>query len=1067
MKIQKKILLWFLIPSVLIATIVNVFYFFYTREIVKQNIFDQLELAAEVVQERLLNFLEAKRERAIGFGSDGFIRDSTETITMKERRIEYYTSTLNDHLITNKKSLDPSILEVSVVDFKDKVIASTDEGRIGEDVSSEKFFTEGIVSGVLVGDPYYDARLKKAFLMDFSTLLLTRIGREPIGFIVNRIKFEQREDGIQDGESAIQDTEKRYSQLIAVNKARIIDFSSDGFIKDCTKEIIRKEEMGFYYADLLNTHLQVNKQPLDPDILAIFIVDINGRVISSTEIGQVGMGKNVSGETYFTKTLLKTGSCIGDLRYPQGLRQNAFFDVASLLISKREGSPIGIIVNRYRGDSLMGVTRSRISDEFEQRLEGLGETGEVYIVNSDKLMITESRFIEDAIFKQVVDTEGVNAALDYGVGMTGIYNDYRGISVLGVSRYIEDIDWVILAEKEVSEAFAPLAYLKKVTIIMAVTGIMVVVTVAVFISKGITRPIYALVTATKTIARGDFTHVIQIKSRDEIGALSEAFNHMSFDLKKSGDEIRKLNANLTDARDQALEATRAKSAFLANMSHELRTPMNAIIGYTEGLIDDAEDLGQEDSIPDLQKIQAAGKHLLALINDILDLSKIEAGKMDIHIETFDISTMIKDIVTTIQPLVEKNANTLNVNCANDIGVMNADLTKVRQGLFNLLSNASKFCRKGTISLDVVRETVDGIDWVSFDVADTGIGITPEQMKKLFQTFSQADDSTTRDYGGTGLGLAITRQFCQMMGGDVTVKSEAGVGATFTIRLPAKVVQQDVEPAAVGGEELEDDTLPKGESVVLVIDDDPSARDLLKRSLNKDGFYVKTASSGGEGLRLARELRPSVITLDVLMPGMDGWAVLAALKAEPELAEIPVIMITIGDDKGMGFALGATEYMSKPIDRDRLLSILERYRIDQRRQSILIVEDDVNIRELMRRNLEKEGKVVIEAENGRVALERMAETCPDLIFLDLIMPEVDGFEFIAELHKNKKEWQTIPIVVITAKDLTDEDHLRLDGYVEKILQKDSYNIDELLSRIRALVTKFVHGNYESASRKQGH
>ena len=219
--------------------------------------------------------------------------------------------------------------------------------------------------------------------------------------------------------------------------------------------------------------------------------------------------------------------------------------------------------------------------------------------------------------------------------------------------------------------------------------------------------------------------------------------------------------------------------------------------------------------------------------------------------------------------------------------------------------------------------------------------------------------------------------------------------------------------------------------------------------------MKTASSGDEGLRLARELRPCVITLDALMPGMDGWAVLTALKADPELAGIPVIMITMEDDKNMGFALGASEYMTKPIDRDRLRSILEKYRTGQRRQSILIVEDDAILRALMRRDLEKEGEVVIEAGNGRVALERMAGACPDLIFLDLMMPEMDGFEFIAELHKNK-EWQTIPVIVVTAKDLTDEDRLRLNGYVEKILLKEDYNCNELLSRIRTFVTKYVHG-----------
>ena len=260
------------------------------------------------------------------------------------------------------------------------------------------------------------------------------------------------------------------------------------------------------------------------------------------------------------------------------------------------------------------------------------------------------------------------------------------------------------------------------------------------------------------------------------------------ELEKINLELHRLIDEASRAQEAAEQANRSKGIFLANMSHELRTPLNAIIGYGEMLLEEAEDLGQAGFIPDLQKIHAAAKHLLALINDILDLSKIEAGKMDLYYETFDVAPMIQDVVATIAPLVKKNANALEVHCADDLGAMRADLTKVRQTLFNLLSNACKFTERGTITLEVGREMVDGGSWVTFRVRDSGIGMTPEQMEKLFQEFSQADVSTTRKYGGTGLGLAISQRICQMMGGEITVESALGQGSTFTISLPAMDVR---------------------------------------------------------------------------------------------------------------------------------------------------------------------------------------------------------------------------------------------------------------------------------------
>ncbi|HEY2987645.1 MAG TPA: response regulator [Candidatus Binatia bacterium] len=496
------------------------------------------------------------------------------------------------------------------------------------------------------------------------------------------------------------------------------------------------------------------------------------------------------------------------------------------------------------------------------------------------------------------------------------------------------------------------------------------------------------------------------------------------------------------------------------MSHELRTPLNAIIGYSEMLEEEAKDLGQETFIPDLHKIHGAGKHLMSLINNILDLSKIEAGKMDLYLESFAIAPMIQEVVATVKPLIEKNANTLQVQCADNLGFMRADLTKVRQLLFNLLSNASKFTEHGTITLDAGRAGVDGDEWISFKVRDTGIGMSQEQTGKLFQAFTQADASTTRKYGGTGLGLAISQKFCHMMGGDITLESSPGEGTTFTIRLPANVAEaaevvSHIEEPAITASQVSD-----GAPTVLVIDDDPTVHDLMRRFLGKEGLGMVAARSGEDGIRLARELRPAVITLDVLMPGMDGWAVLTALKADPALSNIPVIMLSIVDEKHMGYALGAADYLTKPIDWERLADILVRYQCTRPPCPVLIVEDDAGMSAMLRRRLEKEEWTVVEAENGRIGLERMEKSRPELILLDLMMPEMDGFQFLEEVRK-REAWRSIPVIVMTAKMLTAEDRQRLNGSVEKILQKGACSREELLREVHDLVAASMRSRLVNA------
>jgi signal transduction histidine kinase/ligand-binding sensor domain-containing protein/CheY-like chemotaxis protein len=544
---------------------------------------------------------------------------------------------------------------------------------------------------------------------------------------------------------------------------------------------------------------------------------------------------------------------------------------------------------------------------------------------------------------------------------------------------------------------------------------------------------------------------------------------------KARAEIEGTNAELAKAKAAADQASQAKSQFLASMSHELRTPLTAIIGFSEMLMGEARSNGAAEQVEDLTRINDSANHLLGLINGILDLSKIEAQKMELHLENFDIALFLHDVTHTIRPLVDRKGNELIVECPTDIGSMRTDLVKVRQCLFNLLGNANKFTEKGTITLSVSKAEAQRLkakpgpgandveerfqpsafSLVNFQVTDTGIGMTREQMDRLFQAFSQADASTARKYGGTGLGLTITKRFCEMLGGSIRVESELGKGSCFTMELPVlapapktdlyRATSAAMPAAAANG---------KG---VLVIDDDPNVHRLIERTLKDEGIALWFASNAEEGLRLARELRPAAITLDVMMPGTDGWSVLSSLKSDPELAKIPVVMLTISSETEIGFALGASEYLVKPIDRNLLILTLKRYLTDGSPGRVLIVEDDRSLRDLLRRMLETEKWTVDDAENGVAAMEKIQARVPSVILLDLMMPVMDGFQVLAELHKHD-DWRKIPVVVITAMDLTQADRARLKQQTEKIFEKGTRLQQELLREVRTCLDQYRDKHY---------
>ncbi|MCK5877920.1 MAG: response regulator [Candidatus Marithrix sp.] len=532
---------------------------------------------------------------------------------------------------------------------------------------------------------------------------------------------------------------------------------------------------------------------------------------------------------------------------------------------------------------------------------------------------------------------------------------------------------------------------------------------------------------------------LKLKINEQNEEISKYANHLEH-------KVEERTLELNQAKKLAEKANATKSQFLANMSHELRTPMNAIIGYSEMLQEDADDMDLTDFSKDLDKIHSAGKHLLGLINDVLDLSKIESGKMELYLEHFQIEDLIKEVVDTVEPLANKKNNQIEVHYIKlPIEKLYADLTKTRQILFNLLSNSNKFSEDSTIFIEIEQESPkcqDG-EFIRFEIIDDGIGITEDQQNNLFQPFTQLDASTTRRFGGTGLGLSITKQFIEMMGGSICVDSRFGEGSAFKFYLPLNVEKTKVLEVPKVSKIIE-------QGIVLIIDDDKTTREMLKRYLTNLGYSVAIASDGKQGLRLAKKLRPDAILLDIKMPKMDGWNVLSNLKDNSLLSDIPVIMTSIEKQEAKGYAMGATDYLMKPVGRDQLSIILSKYHIgDKSQHLVMIIEDDVVIREYMNNMLRAEGWRVFKAENGKVALEHIDDKKPSLILLDLLMPEMDGFEFVARLRNNEK-WRSIPVVILTSAKLSASDQAHLHSYVDGIFQKESYNRDELFEVIRGQV-----------------
>lgn len=817
--------------------------------------------------------------------------------------------------------------------------------------------------------------------------------------------------------------------------------------------------------------LSVEQVERSPDLLP----EILNRVPAWIEIVRVDRNGRVVAEVSRDRSLLGDLVTIPLANWFQQARAGQRY-LGPLFITADSDPYIIMAISANDGGVVAGRLRMNLLWETVATIR-FGRTGSAYIVNDQGAIIAHTNP------QIVLNFTTIGNRPEFRTfppdGTQRLYTNLFGEEVLGVALNVPGAPWRLITEVPETEA-TELSTRAGITFMgsLIIFGILLLLVTNYLLNRFVFRVLGELRQGAERIGGGDLTHPLPVRSEREVAEVGRAFNAMMHQLRMRNAEIakqteslkaeiqerRRVEQELIKARDAAEAASRAKSTFLATMSHELRTPLTAIIGYSQ-LMEQLVNKGiYESVIHDVGRIRAAGVHLLSLINDILDISKIEAGRMTISAEYADVADLVLTAVNAVLPQMDKNRNRFQVHCPPNIGLLNSDATKVRQALINLLSNAAKFTEDGEVKLTVTRHEQDGKMWFRFEVADTGIGIPADKLDKLFKAFSQVDDSPTRKYGGTGLGLALSQRLCELIGGRITVQSTVGKGSVFTIEIPTELGAvlpaptlrlADLPSAAEASEPppvAADIAAPVSNAIVLVIDDDPTVGDLIRRIAPGNEVYVVTAETGAEGLRLATDLLPDLIVLDLKLPDLNGIEVLARLREMPEVAAIPVVVLTIDDQARRGLALEVAEYLVKPIEPEKLLTVVKRYcqRQDEGTPSpILIVEDDQALAELVARTLHAAGWPVEVAFDGETGLTAALTRPPGLILLDYMLPKMDGLQLLEHLRADPVG-QSIPVIFMTARDLTANDRERLAQTVNAIQRKAELDLEQIVVRIRQMM-----------------
>lgn len=638
--------------------------------------------------------------------------------------------------------------------------------------------------------------------------------------------------------------------------------------------------------------------------------------------------------------------------------------------------------------------------------------------------------------------------------------------------------WYISVRQLAAEVVSPTFFIVTSAIIPGIFTVIILLLIAATAISRLINPLERLKKGAQMIGRGNFDYRLNLSTGDEIEELGTAFNLMAQNLKSSEDKLQAQTDKLRAINEQLETANKLKSEFLASMSHELRTPLNSIIGFSEVLIDKIFGDLSEKQNKYVSNIRTSGKHLLALINDILDLSKVEAGKMDLNIDKFSVANALTDVETIIWPLASKKQLKLSIQKNFDLPEIAADLGKFKQVMYNLLSNAVKFTPENG-SITVKTSIKDG--FIETSVEDTGIGIKEEDIGLIFEEFRQADVSLSRQFEGTGLGLALTRKLVELHGGRIWAKSQIGKGSTFTFILPlegsieetSQLEQKFPSPTMTlqrTAVDINDNTVLPVSShsqvetvsfvqqtetkkvttpVILVVEDDLKSSELMQIYLTQAGYEVDYAYDGLQAVEKAEQIKPMIILLDIMLPKLDGWAVLQELRSREATADIPVIIVSMVDNSELGFALGAIDYLMKPIDKENLLAHLKKHSFVAKAKdspfTILVVDDDPNSVELVTAILEPEGFGILKAFGGEEAINVAKNALPDLMVLDLMMPSVNGFDVINTLKKDIRA-KNIPIIVFTAKELSIDDVKQLNTHILKTIKKGELSKEDLLEEI---------------------